>query len=276
MKPDLPHFTLFGSLHWTMLAAIFAGAAIWVRWARAHPDVARRRHVEEMVAYANLVLWIVIRLYLVTPDQFRWSIWIPLGMCDLMSLLASIKLLNPDKRWLSIGLYFGGIGLCSNALLTPDLKEGPQQFEFWAFWLRHAAILIVAVYDLAVLRFRPNWDDWRGACSGGLAYIAVVTIINVAFHANFGFMGDSLPGSPSVLDFLGPWPLRLIWVIAIVGTLWALMAALWTARRRTVAGISPPVTRNRSARQLSAASSSFFIGKAAHPRASGVTFRRMQ
>jgi hypothetical integral membrane protein (TIGR02206 family) len=224
---------LFGPLHLTMLGAIFGAAALWVLWARAHPHPAGRRHAEEMLAYANLALWIVIRLYLVTPEQFRWSVWVPLGMCDIVSLLASLKLLNPRNRWLSIALYFGGIGLCTNALITPDLTEGPRQFEFWAFWLRHAVIIVVAIYDLAVLRFRPDWDDWRRACVAGLAYIALVSTVNIPFRFNFGFMGDTLPGNPSVLDFLGPWPLRLAWVVLIVGALWALMVAPWRFRRQT-------------------------------------------
>jgi len=221
-----PDFTPFGLLHAVMLAAIALAAWVWVAWAH-RASAERRRHVEEMVAFANLSLWIVIRLYLLTPGQFRWSVWIPLGMCDLVTLLVSVKLLQPQNRWLSIAIYFGGVGLCTNALVTPDLREGPRDFEFWAFWLRHAAILIVAVYDLAVLRFRPGWDDWRRACFAGLGYVALVTLVNVPFGANFGFLGNSLPGNPSVLDFLGPWPLRLAWVVVIVAALWAAMVVPW-------------------------------------------------
>ncbi|MEO7761650.1 MAG: TIGR02206 family membrane protein [Casimicrobiaceae bacterium] len=237
----LPKFAAFGPLHLTMMIGIFAGGWWWIAWARNHPSAERRRHAEEMVAYANLMLWIVIRMYLITPDQFRWSIWVPLGMCDIVTLLVSIKLLRPDNRWLSIALYFGGIGLCSNALLTPDLTEGPREFEFWAFWLRHAAIIIVAIYDLAILGFRPDWDDWRRACVAGLGYIALVTAINVPFKVNFGFLGDSLPGSASVLDFLGSWPLRLVWVVLIVAALWALMVAPWR-----ISGRTPGVARRQA------------------------------
>jgi len=241
LKPPLPlpGFVLFSLLHYTMLAAVFAASWWWAAWARRHPDALRRRHVEEMVAYANLALWIVIRLYLITPEQFQWNVFVPLGMCDIMTLLVTLKLLNPANRWLSIALYFGGIGLCTNALLTPDLKEGPLQFEFWAFWLRHAAIMVVAIYDLAVWNFRPNWNDWKRACVSGLGYVALVTAVNVAFKVNFGFLGDSLPGNPSVLDFLGPWPLRLLWVIAFVALLWALMVVPWLRFRRAPARTSP-------------------------------------
>jgi hypothetical integral membrane protein (TIGR02206 family) len=238
MQP--PRFAAFGWLHWTMLAAIAVAAILWVRWARAEPDEARRRHVEQMIAYANIALFIVIRLYLITPSQFKWSVWPPLGMCDIVSLLASIKLLNPRVRWLSIAVYFGGVGLCTNALITPDLSEGPRAFEFWAFWLRHAAIMVVAVYDLAVLRFRPDWSDWRRACALGLLYIAAVSAINVPLGFNFGFMGDSLPGHPSALDFLGPWPLRLVWVVVVVGSLWAAMTLPWVlGRRPSLEPVSP-------------------------------------
>ena len=57
----------------------------------------------------------------------------------------------------------------------------------------------------------------------GFLYIAAVSAINIPLGLNFGFMGDSLPGHPSVLDFLGVWPLRLVWVVLIVGALWAVM-----------------------------------------------------
>ena len=232
MPIDPPRFTAFGWLHLALLAGIAVAALAWAHWARHEPDAPRRDHVEQMVAYANLLLYIVIRLYLITPSQFKWSVWPPLGMCDIVSLLASLKLLNPRSRWLSIALYYGGIGLTTNALVTPDLAEGPGEFEFWAFWLRHAMIIVVAVYDLAVLRFRPDWRDWRAACAMGLLYIVAVSAINVGFNMNFGFMGNSLPGHPSVLDFLGVWPLRLVWVVLIVGTLWALMTVPFVVARR--------------------------------------------
>jgi len=184
-----PQFVLFSLLHWTMLSGIVAAACGWVAWARTHPSRARRRHAEEMVAYANLALWIVIRLYLLTPEQFRWSVWIPLGMCDIVTLLVSLKLLRPQSRWLSIALYFGGVGLCTNALITPDLKEGPLEFEFWAFWLRHAAILVVAIYDVAVLGFRPDWSDWRRACVAGLGYVAIAAMTVTSFDRTAAWLG---------------------------------------------------------------------------------------
>ena len=249
LNPPPPEFAPFGLLHATLLICIFGAAWWWAAWATDHPDGARLRHIEQMVAYANLALWIVIRLYLITPAQFKWNIWLPLGMCDIMTFLVSIKLLNPGNRWLSIALYFGGIGLCTNALSTPDLKEGPLQFEFWAFWLRHAAIMIVAIYDLAVLRFRPGWNDWKRACAAGLGYVALVTLVNVSFKANFGFLGDSLPGNPSVLDFFGSWPRRLLWVLAIVAALWALMVVPWRIGRRARAGgDNPPAIPVNAAR----------------------------
>ena len=232
LTAPLPRFVPFGWMHLILLVAIAIGAILWIRWARAEREAATRRRVEELVAYANLALFIVIRLYLITPTQFKWSVWPPLGFCDVISLLASIKLLKPQSRWLSIALYFGGIGLCTNALMTPDLQEGPREFEFWAFWLRHAGIMLIALYDLAVLGFRPDWADWRRACAAGLTYIALVRAINIPLGFNFGFMGDSLPGHPSALDFLGVWPLRLVWVVLIVGTLWAVMVAPWRGANR--------------------------------------------
>ena len=67
----------------------------------------------------------------------------------------------------------------------------------------------------------------------GFFYIALVSAINVPLGLNFGFMGDSLPGHPSVLDFLGAWPLRLVWVVLIVGALWAAMTLPFVLARNS-------------------------------------------
>jgi lipopolysaccharide transport system permease protein len=38
--------------------------------------------------------------------------------------------------------------------------------------------------------------------------------INVTFGLNYGYLGRSDPGQPTILDLLGPWPLRVVYLLA--------------------------------------------------------------
>lgn len=221
-------------MHAGLLVVIGGVAWAWPHYVRRVGE-APRCGVERAVGYANLALWCAVRVYLFTRDSVDWAHAWPLGMCDITSFVASLALLQPRNRVWQVILYFGGIGLSTNALLTPDLREGPSQIEFWSFWLRHAMILIVAIYALAALRYRPDWNDYRAAVLLALCYAALVTLVNLPFGFNYGFLGPSLPDQPSVLDFLGPWPHRVIWMTLIIAVFWAFMVLPWRlAARRSV------------------------------------------
>jgi uncharacterized membrane protein YwaF len=60
-----------------------------------------------------------------------------------------------------------------------------------------------------------------------LAYVAVVTPINLALGTNYGFIGNPPPSKaiPPFIDAMGPWPRRAVIVmgLAIVGFVLALL-----------------------------------------------------
>jgi hypothetical protein len=66
-----------------------------------------------MVAYAGLVM-LDRDSSPITPAQFKWWVWIPLGMCDLVSARMWLLIRKPlavDRR-----CACPASGLCTNAL----------------------------------------------------------------------------------------------------------------------------------------------------------------
>jgi hypothetical integral membrane protein (TIGR02206 family) len=162
------------------------------------------------------------------PPRLNPLTTLPLQMCHWAALASGLYLAT-RARWLAVLLYFWGFALCTQALLTPALEEGPGTHVFWYFWLSHGMIVGVAAYALWVHGFRPTWRDWRFASLAGGAYAAVAIAVDLAIGANYGFLGPSKPALPTIVDALGPWPLRLLPIFAIVVGAMAVLMLPWLA-----------------------------------------------
>jgi len=227
----LDTFRPFSLTHAAALLGIAAVIWLVVVAGRRQRDDAAPTSFEKSLAIANLLFWFTAHGYWNTLPQFDPVKTLPLQMCHLVSLGASFALLT-RQRWLRTLLYFWGIGLCTQALITPGLTDPPTTIWFWAFWFQHGFIQLAVVYDLAVLRYRPAWRDYGFACAAAFAWAAVVLPLNLLLGANYGFLGDSKPETPSIVDLLGPWPGRLAIIVALVAAVMALLMLPWRRAAR--------------------------------------------
>jgi hypothetical integral membrane protein (TIGR02206 family) len=227
-------FRSFSGLHAAVLAVIAALTAIAIMIRRRHaPADAPPTPVERAVGAAYLALWVGTFVWLLFPPRHDPGTTYPLQLCHLCGACAALVLLTA-QRGLRAVLYFCGLGLCTQALATPALTEGPALYPFWFFWLTHGMIVGVAAYDLAARGFRPTARDFRVACVVAALYVAAVLPIDLYCGWNYGFVGRSTPGVPSVVDLLGPWPQRLLPIAAMAVAAMGLLLAPWVLARRRV------------------------------------------
>jgi hypothetical integral membrane protein (TIGR02206 family) len=172
---------------------------------------------------------------------------LPLHLCGFNGLVAPFALLT-RSRWLRATLYFWTFTLTLQAFIQPELHEGPALATFWAFWAGHTIIMSLAVYDILVLGFRPDWSDVGRVLAVSLAYVALVMPIDLILGVNYGFIGNPPPvkSLPPFIDAMGPWPRRAFIVIglAAVGFVLALLpwrvAALRCAPESSDLGVQQP------------------------------------
>lgn len=157
---------------------------------------------------------------------FRWEHSLPLEVCDLTGIIAFFALLT-QNRVARIILYYWTFALTTHAFITPILRQGPDTLRFWVFWGTHVVILVSAVYDVVVNRFRPRGWDLGMITLVLLLYGAVVIPLNVVTGFNYGFTGRSKPDTPTLVDVLGPWPLRLVWMFLLIELVFAVLTVIW-------------------------------------------------
>jgi hypothetical integral membrane protein (TIGR02206 family) len=202
------------------------------RMRTATGELALRRSI----AGAGLSMWVIYNA------AWNWNgidlyEGLPLQLCDVGGLLAPLALLTLN-RWLRAALYFWAFTLTTQAFIQPTLVVGPADFLFWCFWFAHTIIVGAAVYDLAVLRFRPDWPDLARAYAVSGAYLAVVIPTNLMLGSNYGYIGNPPPPRPipPFVDLLGPWPQRAIVLVTMAALGFAVVLLPWAlarlARRR--------------------------------------------
>lgn len=173
-------------------------------------------------------IWVVYNIYYFLPAAFQWERSLPIHVCDLLGPIAALAIgfsYQPARAL----LYFCGIALAGQAIATPTGNQDPTSFRFWVYWSLHAGIIALSLFDLLVMRYRPTWKDLRFVIGADLVYAAVIIPINIAFGWNYGYLGNSTPDRPTVVDLLGPWPQRIPVMLGLVIALQLVLYFPWLA-----------------------------------------------
>jgi hypothetical integral membrane protein (TIGR02206 family) len=238
----LQTFTPWSSSHW---AAIFVTALVALALSAArrrlrHEPRAERALDRAFAAFAAAT-WVATQILQATLDEFPATTALPFHVSDLTALAVPLALWT-SGRWFRAVLYSWGLTLASLAFLLPDLRAGPERLGYWLFWLPHTLILSAVVYDLAARGFRPTWADYRRAAIVSVVYAMLIAPFNTVTGSRYGYLGPPRPGEPAVLKWFGPWPWRIVPIVACGLAAMALLTLPWTLGGPPSAPASPDRT----------------------------------
>lgn len=198
---------------------VFGVLLAWVILRRR--SMANGRWLDRVLAAGGLGAVALSNGYWLQPERISLAKSLPLELCDVAAILAPIVLLTSWRPVRAV-LHFWAFALCSQWLFTPVTPTGPETLAYWVSFSLHASILGTAAYDFAGRGLRPTWTDWRIAVVAGVVYAAVVLPMNVWIGANYGYVGNRLPQTWTIVHELGPWP----WRVLVIATLAILAMAI--------------------------------------------------
>jgi hypothetical integral membrane protein (TIGR02206 family) len=233
------HFSPFGGVHALMVIgcalAIAAPSLLGRGLSKTTEPILRRALAALAVAY-----WLFYVIWW-NWHGIDWREGLPLHVCDVNGLIAPYALLS-QQRWARATLYFWTAALTTQAFIQPALYAGPASLVFWAFWAAHTVITACAVYDIAVLGFRPGWADLGRAALASFAYAALVVPVNAWLGGDYGYVGNPAPdiSVPPFVLMLGPWPQRAIILAALVPLGFVVVLLPWLLVRKRKGAASTP------------------------------------
>jgi hypothetical integral membrane protein (TIGR02206 family) len=222
---DDPPFRFLGAPHLAILGITAAVSALVYILGRRFRGTPRE----------DLLSRIILGLLLVTvlPHQVFKLVFLnipPIDLCDFAGWIASAALFFKHPLIRGV-LFYWAFTLTIQALLTPELLSGFPSVRFFLFFVPHAAIIVAAVHTTFVLETPIDWRTWQSVSLLTLILVALVFIGNMLMGTNFMYLMEK-PVVPSILDYMGPWPVYiLVEILAALG-LWALLTRPMARRSR--------------------------------------------
>ncbi|MEX3517376.1 TIGR02206 family membrane protein [Corynebacterium camporealensis] len=142
-----------------------------------------------------------------------------------------VLLITGNESALSLS-YYWGVLLNPQAIITPDVIYyfEPRWVRNLTYWFFHIVALALPVALTFGSGYRPTWGGYRQAVGITSIWMAVTMWVNKKTDGNYGFLNHA-PGSPSIIDIFGPWPIYIIQEVIGVAISWAGLTWPWETER---------------------------------------------
>jgi hypothetical integral membrane protein (TIGR02206 family) len=233
MQQPVTRFEAFSAEHVALIAGfllVCAGLALLGRSHRGTPAELRFRRGFALLIPCFTVPMQVLQLL---PDDYDIGTSLPLQLCDLAWVAAMVALWT--RHWMATALvYFWGLTLTVQGIVTPSLVQVFPDPRYVMFWGMHFFTVWAAVYLTFGVRVPLTWRSYRFTVACTAVWAATVMVFNAITGTNYGYLNRK-PAVGSVLDIFGPWPGYVVVEVVVVAAVWALMTWPWVRTDRTAA-----------------------------------------
>lgn len=218
---------VFGTEHLLVLIVFAVGCVAVVLLGRRLEDPVKRRF-ERITGAAILAACMPFEVADWIDAIRAWPTDLPVQICDFAWAIAGIALITRGRPWCAL-LYYWGLTLGLQGVITPDLDHVFPDLQFLGFWIRHLAPVWASLY-LVGAGVGPSWREYRFVLALTAVWAATLMALNQIFGSNYGYL-RAKPSSHSLLDLLGPWPWYVGIEVVLVISVWALMTLPWVRSR---------------------------------------------
>lgn len=214
--------------HVGALAVIAVAITVLVVAARRSPG-AWLKALAVVLLLDELSWWVYVAAGGGTPGERAQPL--PLQLCDVAIFIAAAALWTRHQLLVEL-LYFWGLAGTLQALLTPDLPQHFPSYPYFQYYVAHGGVVGAALLLVVGMRLYPR--PWAVVRVLGLtfAYAAIVGLVDLLTGSDYMYL-RAKPPSPTLLDFLGPWPVYILSAAVIGLGLFAVLDSPFRLRRRT-------------------------------------------
>ncbi|NMD72587.1 TIGR02206 family membrane protein [Bacillus sp. DNRA2] len=214
-------FEIFSLSHFIIIGLLIIGG-ILLYYYREHLRKNQFRIGEIIIASSLIVFEGTYHFWMIRNHSWNISHALPLELCSI-SLILTVVLLFTKKKIVYEILIFTALLGASQAIFTPIVNYDFPHFRFFHFFYTHLMTIWVALYFTWVKEYRPTiWSVFKLFIFLNLL-LPIILLINNRVGGNYLFLNKK-PPSPSLMDFLGPYPW---YILSLEGLLIGLSIIVW-------------------------------------------------
>lgn len=224
-------------LFFTLVVGVLA---VWaVRRERAvDPQTPVTERALKTLGWLTLAVTVAWTVWGFLPMNFNLNESLPFHFSDAARIITVGALLT-RAGWAIAISYYWGLTLNLQSIITPDLNFFLYpELEFIQYWFLHIVVLLAPVVQVWGQGYRPTWRGYGLGYAATVSWAAVAFTVNVVTGANYAYLSHG-PAGPSILDYLGPWPIYILWEAVLIAVGWALMTWPWTHLKKPVEMVRP-------------------------------------
>ncbi len=199
---------MYGASHWSALFIIGIAAYLIIRYAIRSSSDKEKHQIGIFISFIPILFLLSRDANLLINGNYNPKTDLPLHLCRFSAVLLPIMHITKNRFLFGV-LYFWTVVGAGNAIFTPDLKVDFPSHEYFVYFMGHCFLVIGSLYAAIVYKLYPGWKDLKNAIIGTNMYVVLSLVINYSIGSNY-FYTLGKPDVPTLLDFLGPWPVYLI------------------------------------------------------------------
>ena len=201
-SPDYPHrFQPFGIAHivtMLMVGAVWIVVPLMFRKGVSEKTDKRFRDTMAAILVGQYLAWMIWEAIV---GRFTIALSLPINLCDLTNFLLAGLLITRSERLFEV-LYFWAVAGTLQSYITPNITFAFPHFEFFMFYLQHGGEILVIVYFVFVLKFRPKAVSIIKAYGWLLVLIIGVYAFNLIADSNYMFLMADTPNPSTVTKMI--------------------------------------------------------------------------
>jgi len=138
------------------------------------------------------------------------SVWdfLPFHLCDFAIFVAAFALLTRRPGAVEL-VWFWALTGTLLAIVMPAVSGSFPDWRWTLYFAMHGGVVAAAVVLVLGCGIHPRAGAPRRAFGWTVAYTGVVAAVDLVSGANFLWL-RAKPPQPTLLDWLGPWPVYLV------------------------------------------------------------------
>ncbi len=152
-------FQPFSPEHLGLVMGFLVVAVVLAFAGRAHRGTPQEVRFRRCFALLIPCFTVPMQVLQLIPAEYDVGTSLPLQLCDLAWMAAVVALWT--RHWTATALvYFWGLTLTVQGIVTPSLQEAFPDPRYVMFWGMHFLTVWAAVYLTFGLRVRPTWRSY--------------------------------------------------------------------------------------------------------------------